>query len=180
MRTADPGLPYVRRFCRSISLERPVLLPIAPSRDAVRLDCFNNVRRKVARDGGRIIAGWAIWEWPGVYIEAENHAVYEPRPGRRWLDITPAQAPHLGRRLFLPDAAANHDFSSGSVCRENRRQALVDDPIVQQLFSAARRYYEIRKAIGPGKATPGTAFLLRAAELDCSRITKELALKYAA
>jgi hypothetical protein len=44
-------------------------------------DCFENVRQKVEKEGGRNQYGWALWEWPRVFIEAEHHAVYESSKG---------------------------------------------------------------------------------------------------
>ena len=50
-------------------------------------DCFPLVECMVAREGGRLVLGWALWERPGFLIEAELHAVWQQpqgRCGRRW------------------------------------------------------------------------------------------------
>lgn len=181
-KTADPKLPHVVRFCRGISSEgSPVLLPILPDEGSVPLDCFNNVRRRVARGGGRIVLGWAIWEWPGVYIEAEHHAVYQPEPAGKWIDLTPSQVPHLSTRLFLPDAAASYDFDNEGVRHDNHRKALTNDPLVQRLFESARRHSEIMNSIpgvGEVRVTPAIARLLQAADFENIQIAMQLALKY--
>jgi hypothetical protein len=91
----------------------------------------------VEREGGRIQYGWAIWERPRVYIEAEHHAVYEPPGGLPWLDITPSASPEITRRLFLPDDTAVYDFENEGVLRDNFRLALSDDPIIQKFFAVA-------------------------------------------
>jgi hypothetical protein len=181
-RTADPKLPHVARFCRGISSEgSPVLLPILPDEDSVPLDCFDNVRRRVARDGGRIVLGWVIWEWPGVYIEAEHHAVYEPEPEGQWIDLTPPQVPHISTRLFLPDAAAEYDFDNEGVRRDNHRKALTNDPLIQRFFESARRHSEIMNnipGVGEVQVTPNVVRALQSAEFENMQFTLQLAMKY--
>jgi hypothetical protein len=180
--TADPKSSHVLRFCRSISSEGPaVLLRISPDDVSAPLDCFNNARRKVAQSGGRIVLDWAIWAWPGVYIEAEHHAVYEPPLGGKWIDLTPPQLPYIVARLFLPDSTAEYDFENEGVRRDNHRLALVADPLVQQFFASARRHSEIMNSIpGVGKVqvTPAIARQLQSVERENGRITIALAMKY--
>jgi hypothetical protein len=102
----------------------PVFIPITPSADCEPLDCFECVKHKVEMEGGRIQLGWAIWEWPNVFIEAEHHAVYEPPAGSPWLDITPPVEPQIRRRLFLADNRAVYDFENEGVLKDNIRVAL--------------------------------------------------------
>ena len=45
--------------------------------------------------------GWAVWEWPRVFIEAEFHAVWK-HPDGLLLDIAPRQF-SIPRVLPLPD-----------------------------------------------------------------------------
>jgi hypothetical protein len=61
----------------------------------------------VARDGGEILYGWAIWEWPRVFIEAEHHAVWSK--GGCLTDVTP-QVPPADTILFLPDTERAYDY----------------------------------------------------------------------
>jgi len=98
--------------------------------------CFECVRRKVERAGGRIQFGWSIWEWPGVMLQAEHHAVYAPAGAGSCEDITPSSESGVKRRLFLPDDAATHDFDHATT-RDCPRFALVADPLIQEFFSAA-------------------------------------------
>src|SRR5258708_27145118 len=106
---------------------RPVFLAIKPDVGCAPSDCFENVRRKVEREGGRIQYGWALWEWPKVFIEAEHHSVYESVTGPAWVDITPC-AEGSRRRLFLPDDDAPYAFQDEGLRRDNIRMALSDDP----------------------------------------------------
>lgn len=180
--TADPKSPHAVSFCRGISIERPpVLLRISPDDDSAPLDCFNNVRRKVAQRGGRIILGWAIWEWPGVYVEAEHHAVYESLEGGAWIDLTPSQVPHIVTRLFLSDSTAAYDFENEGVRRDNHRKALTKDPLVQRFFESSRRESEIMNSIpgvGDVQVTPAIARQLQSVQHENAQITMALAMKY--
>ena len=129
----------ILELCDSIApSSRPVFLDIRPEPGCEAADCFNCVQRKATREGGRVQYGWAIWEWPRVFVEAEHHAVFDPGSGRPWIDLTPCPNGSL-RRLFLPDDAATYDFEDEGFRRDNVRLALSDDPDIQTLFKAAER-----------------------------------------
>lgn len=100
--------PAVLEFCAGINADtKPSYVAVQPHADALPSECFNNVAAKVNLEGGSLVYGWLIWEWPRVFIEAEHHAVWE-KDGEL-LDITP---PINGetRILFLPDPARTYDF----------------------------------------------------------------------
>lgn len=63
-------------------------------------DCFANVARKMAAEGGSFQFGWAIWEWADLILEAEFWAVWVDERGQ-WLDVTPRS--RGDKLLFLPD-----------------------------------------------------------------------------
>jgi len=129
----------ILELCRGITPgTRPLYLDITPEPWCKPADCFENIRRKIERDGGTIQCGWAIWEWPRVFVEAEHHAVYSPGSGTLWIDLTPCQQGN-SRRLFLPDDNATYDFEDEGFRRDNVRLALSDDPDVRNLFKTARR-----------------------------------------
>jgi hypothetical protein len=158
----------------------PVFIRIKQEPGAAPLDCFKAVGSKVGREGGRIQFGWAIWEWPRVYLEAEHHAVYETPAGPPWVDVTPGAA-GTWRRLFLPDDTAVYDFENERVLRDNVRLAVADDPLVQQLFDAARERTQILNklpGVGEIKIDRQTASQLAAIDLRKAQATYELALKY--
>ena len=83
-------------------------------------DCFENVRRKLKKDGGRIQFGWAVWEWPGVFLEAEHHAVYVAPKSPSFVDVTPCNFGST-RHLFVPDDSATYNFENEGVLRDNLR-----------------------------------------------------------
>lgn len=111
----------VMEFCRGINADAaPFYIPVKPAPDAQPSECFNNVADRVARDGGSLVYGWLIWEWPRVFIEAEHHAIWE-KDGML-VDITP---PINGEEkiLFLPDPASTYDFA-GQKRRINIKKSL--------------------------------------------------------
>lgn len=86
------------------------------------------VADKVAADGGRCVFGWAIWEFPGVLIEAEFHAVWEGDDGTQ-LDVAarPLMFPVI---TFLPDPVRTYQGRQV----DNVRKPLSSDPRVRELI----------------------------------------------
>ena len=131
---------HVRAFCERISpVAKPVLISIQPEPECVPRECFENVRQKTKTHGGRIRCGWAIWEWPRVFIEAEYHAVYEA-PDVSLHDLTPSIPEDPQRaRLFLPDDSAVYDFGDPDGSRrDNIRHPLAKDPQIASAVSQNR------------------------------------------
>lgn len=180
--TPSPTDRQVLDFCRKITnLSKPVLLPIAVDSCSEPLDCFNNVRRKAALEGGRIVYGWAIWMWPKVYIEAEHHAVFEGVDGGEWIDITPPHVSGISSRLFLGDASAVYDFENEGIRRENFRLALSRDPLIQEFFESARAYNEAMNAlpgVGEIRVSPVEAQRIQALQIENAKLTMRLGMKY--
>jgi hypothetical protein len=148
----DPSKAHVLSFIRDV-LELstpPIVLQITPESGCGPGDCFINVRRKTIACGGTMQTGWALWERPGVYIEAEHHAVYDSGSGSSLLDITPCPD-GFRKRLFVADPDATFDFD-GWRLRDNRRMALIDDDLIDELFKASSRMNTF-KANLPGRGT---------------------------
>ncbi|WP_158859447.1 YecA family protein [Rhodoplanes serenus] len=101
----------------------------------------------MARDGGSLILGWNIWEWPSVFIEAEHHSVYRS-PSGQLFDITPSDTEDEDR-LFLIDPTATYDFANPGVRRDNIRVPLSRNPKVLRFIEIGERQSEILNTI-PG------------------------------
>lgn len=173
----------VLAFCSEIGPgAKPVYLHIEPERDCQALECFVNVQRKVEREGGRIQFGWEIYMWPGVFIEANHHAVYEGPNGPPWRDITPPTDEELQEtRLFLPDDSAVYDFTNPLFYRDNIRKALVADSHVNEYLMLAAEIAAITRR------TPGTGLVtiegpdaerLHAIVVQSHHLTRQIAMKY--
>lgn len=93
----------VKAFQRSIpGTERPVFVPVRPRADSIENDCFENVRRQIADEGGGIVHGWLVTTFPGVFLEAIFHAVWRA-PGGGLVDVSPPPEDGTGRIVFFPD-----------------------------------------------------------------------------
>ena len=123
-------------FCHDINPKHvPVYVPVAPDAAVVRSECFNNVAAKVAIEGGTLVYGWLIWEWPRVFVEAEHHAIWE-KDGTL-VDITPPISGEQ-RILFLPDPTQTYDFASQKR-RINIKRSLGEFSSVDDWIAAADR-----------------------------------------
>jgi hypothetical protein len=165
---------------RIVPGSRPVFLDITADPACSPEDCFENVRQKVEKEGGRIQYGWALWEWPRVFIEAEHHAVYESSTGPPWLDLTPCLRASR-RRLFLPDNTATYDFNDEGFRRDNIRIALSDDPDIEDLFKASKRrssFYNQLPGVGQIELSTSESRELEKIERRLARATAVLAEKY--
>jgi len=172
----------IKLLCGQICPEtEAIFMTIKPDPDCQPNDCFHCVRRKMERHGGRIQFGWAIWEWPRVFIEAEHHAVYEPPNGPPWIDITPSAVGGICHRLFLPDDTATYNYQCEGVRKDNIRMALSDDPLIQKLFSTSIEYNNILNAI-PGigmiSVDRQTAGRLEYVMHENQLISQEIGMKY--
>lgn len=99
--------PALLEFCGSITPAQPVFIPSIPLKRAISSFCFENVEQKVREKGGSIAYGWAIWHMPGLYFEAEHHAVWRNTLGNL-IDVSP-QMGGRKRLLFLSDKSAIYD-----------------------------------------------------------------------
>jgi hypothetical protein len=172
-RAADPAAEHVRRFCRTVVPgARPQVIPIRPGEECEPLNCFGNVQMEVERSGGSVRFGWAIWEWPRVFIEAEHHAVYDPGNGQPWRDVTPSVDRETAR-LFLPDDRATYDFDNEGMRRDNIRQALSGDPNIREFFAAAERIAEIMNSIpGVGEVQVPASIAKELAALEMDKVQR--------
>lgn len=122
-----------------------VALEIAPTPQAEPQECFGNVKKAVEQYGGEIVFGWTVWEWPGVYIEAEHHAIWR-KPDGTLVDITPSPDGDKSR-VFVADPSAIYDFENEGCRRENIRKALSKDPIIAEFFRYARLRHQVMNGI---------------------------------
>jgi hypothetical protein len=99
--------PALLEFCASIAPAKPVFIPSVPIKRAMTSCCFDNVAQKVREKGGSIAYGCAIWHMPGLYFEAEHHAVWRNKLGNL-IDVSP-QMGGRKRLLFLSHESAIYD-----------------------------------------------------------------------
>lgn len=115
----------------------PALVPHEPLSEKPLLECFSIVPEYVVSHGGKQLTGWAIWETPGVFIEAEFHAVWQDDEGLLH-DLTPRPIP-IRHILFVPDPG--REYTGRQV--DNIRCALVNDLDVIRFLHLFKRRFEI-------------------------------------
>jgi len=159
----------VRRLCRRIGqVSEPVFVEVGHPVDSRLNDCFMDVRMQVDDHGGSIQHGWTIWEWPGVFSEAEFHAVWRTPEGRL-LDVTKKKDGE-DRILFAPDPY--RVFENKRI--DNIRMVIGRDPRIKELLQLHERFQRLinRKMQGVPFGSPivieGEAYDIRerAAQLE--------------
>lgn len=134
-------------FCKSIAPEsEPLFLDIKPRRASKKQECFENVDSAILGEGGSVMYGWAIWEWPKVLIEAEHHAVWN-RDGEL-VDVTPQDDD--SSILFLPDETATFDRVNW-IRRRNIKKVIQRSQSMRDFLAAQERIQDIRDASSSGR-----------------------------
>ncbi len=61
--------------------KEPVFVPVRRVTGAIKQDCYGNVEKKIALDGGEIVYGWMIYESSYGYLNIIHHAVWRSPAG---------------------------------------------------------------------------------------------------
>lgn len=132
--------PYVETFVRQVvggNGASPFCVSCAPLQGGPQNECFALVEAHVARHGGSAILGWAIWERPKVFIEAEFHTIWRTPDGRH-IDIAPRGLP-IPRILFAHDSRRKHN----GMQVDNVRKALTKDKDVERFLYLRSEYFRL-------------------------------------
>ena len=149
--------PYVVSFARQVlgvADASPLYVPSLPAEGAPYNECFPLVESHVAKYGGSVVFGWAIWERPKVILEAEFHAIWRAHDGGV-ADISPRQF-SIPRILFAEDKRRKYK----GVAVDNIRKSLTNDKDVHRfLVIAAERFRlmnegDLKHQFGEIEATP--------------------------
>ena len=129
---------HVRALCSDlVPGGEPIAINHQPRLDRPTRECFPIVEEQINTHGGSMITGWAIWEWPGLFVEAEFHAIWADTTGAL-LDLTPnpLNPAHI---VFLPDPGTRYE---GRQIDNVRKPLVKDNDLVRFLF-IFRRQFEI-------------------------------------
>jgi hypothetical protein len=86
----------IKSFCQElVPVGIPIYLKVTTAAGPRVSDCFVNIERHLATNGGSMYVGRQIWEWPRALLEAEFHAVWKDKSGTL-IVITP-----LGNRATI-------------------------------------------------------------------------------
>ena len=148
----------IASFCGTLSSETPQFISVTEDVHGLYGWCSIGVQRKVQADGGAAVFGWTIWQWAGLFLNAEFHSVWRS-PAGKLEDITPKPQGEL-QILFVPDLnhPADFDFTQRPRNRRIRLYRADDDPVVLAEIEGkvanlrgAQRAYEERRAAKAGK-----------------------------
>ena len=127
---ADISEPILSLCHEIVPNSAPEYVDVLPLLGAPANECFVLVEDQARNAGGESVIGWALWELPGLFIEAEFHAVWR-NPDGEMVDISP-KTRQTQRILFLPDPSARYDGRQVN----NLRHAISRDPDVSAYLQA--------------------------------------------
>ncbi len=143
----------VENLCARLDKKsKPVFLDVEKKQHSVELDCYGNVAKQIEKEGGRVQYGWQLWEWPGVMIQAEFHAVWVDTDGKLH-DLTPKQVERIHTILFLPDTSRIYEGRQV----DNVRLALQDDPLIDEFIDNEQKAFQ---AMNRGDLASSSYFIL--------------------
>ncbi|WP_127529976.1 hypothetical protein [Paenibacillus kobensis] len=121
----------VINFCKSITpYSLPEYIQLRPESWCIPNECYNNVKQKVGKHGGKRQLGWRIQVMPDPYpkfmIEAVHHAIWISETGEK-IDITPQPA-SANRIVFVSDDSTK----LGKYRIGEKYHALLSCPIVNE------------------------------------------------
>lgn len=149
IKTGNPSAlrPDIIALCAGIAPDQsPQFIEHRPAPTAIFRECFPNVLEQIKAHGGELVFGWAIWEWPGVFIEAEHHGVW--LVDGTLVDVTPHECP-VTQVLFLPDPSSPYDFANATR-RNNIKRAIHPAPVVQEWLDVTDTIYNKLEACSVG------------------------------
>ena len=175
-RPADFDHPLIAALCNDVSPgQAPVQIPCRPPAGAIENDCFLNVQRHIEQHGGELVIGWALWEYPGVFAEAEFHAVWRDPSMGSLIDLNPRPFP-FSVISFLPDPVRRYEGRQV----DNIRRPLNKNPLVKQFIYQAQRFFqlmntgELADKHGEIEVSPRLAKELELVQREMARLGKRI------
>lgn len=80
--------PEIKSFAAELGCTDIEFVEVHPDQDAKAMRCFLNIQAKIGRDGGSLVHGWAFWEHPKLFVDAEFHGCWRD-PSGKLIDLTP-------------------------------------------------------------------------------------------
>ena len=171
--------PHVAAFCDEVVPGgSPIEVACRPRLNRPQRECFPIVEEQIASVAGAMVTGWAVWERPKVFIEAEFHAVWQS-PSGELLDLTPRplMSSHI---LFLVDTRTKYDGRQ----IDNVRKPLIKDNDLKRFLFIFRRQFEIMNKgdlafqNGPISLPPRALKELQALRKEGARLERRLQIRY--
>lgn len=115
----------------------PKRVSVQIEKNSLPQSCFGNVERKIARDGGSILYGWAVWQ-SSIICEGEFHAVWKA-PDGQLIDVTP-QEQVFDEILFIPDGERKYTGQNIDNVRVNITNSTVVDDFILLCETSTKAY----------------------------------------
>lgn len=139
-----------------------------PNQSEIENECFPMVDEYIAKNQGEKVLGWAIWELPGLFIEAEFHAVWKSPEGEL-IDLNPRPL-KTEKILFLPDPNLTYDGYQ----KNNFRLALTNNPTISKFLELHDKLFDFMNR-GDRKGQYGEINLSGEAAYEYGLIAQEMA-----
>lgn len=111
-----------------------------------------------AEHGGRAVSGWRVMVWPGLYVMAHTHTVWE-RPDGRLVDV--AEKPPTDRQpasTFVADPRVAQVQADPSKLIAERYHLLSRTEPAQRLMEALGEQYKAKEALQEKLVEAGVTF----------------------
>jgi|GEM_PF-2512305 len=137
-------------LCSDLTGGRPQYIPVINDQYGLYRWCVDGVKEKISNDGGELVFGWTIWEWPNVLVNAGYHAIWKDSD-QKLFDITPKPQDEK-EILFLLDESKDQDFDFDqrprSVLQKIYKTPYTDDFYQQKIkgMKASQLAYEEKRA----------------------------------
>ncbi|MBJ8452933.1 hypothetical protein I6M90_13900 [Acinetobacter bereziniae] len=114
----------------------PIYVKSKPNQNTIQNECFPMVDEYISLNGGERVLGWTLWELPGLFIEAEFHAVWKSPEGEL-IDLNPRPL-KTENILFLQDDSI--EYNNYQI--NNFRLPLTNNPIVINFLNLHDKMFE--------------------------------------
>lgn len=126
--SAQQDIKFIEKIIEVIDSEyEHAIVPVIAEPYSIESDCFYNVPKKVAIDGGSIVYGWSVL-LGGFLCEAERHAVWLS-PNGELIDIT-KNTHQLTHIIFIPQDLEYHGQLINNIRLNSTDNKVVDDWIL--------------------------------------------------
>lgn len=139
----------------------PEYVKVSPVKNGTFQECFDTVENYINANNGKRVLGWALWELPNFFIEAEFHAIWEsptgelkditrrPTPTSKILFIRDARMNYVGERVnnIRINYSGNHLINELFKCYEDEFSAFGPKGIVLQHQQELNRAFDFRRAL---------------------------------
>jgi len=117
-------------YCKELTGNEASYHAVTPDSSSIVGLCFHNVEDHINQFGGEVQYGWAIWEFPNIFLTAEFHAVVNQ--DGKFIDVTP-QSLGEKRILFTPS-----DSPKPTAFTENEFLPLVNHPMIEKFIQCQK------------------------------------------